>query len=41
VADQGYTPSGVAYEYYLNDPNQTPPEELKTRVVFPVEEGKE
>ena len=41
VADQGYTPSGVAYEYYLNDPNETPQEELKTKVVFPVKAGKE
>jgi effector-binding domain-containing protein len=40
VTDQGYTPTGVAYEYYLNDPSETPQEELKTRIVFPLQEGK-
>lgn len=31
-----YTPSGVAYEFYLNDPQTTPPDELQTEVVFPL-----
>jgi effector-binding domain-containing protein len=35
----GYLPTGVAYEYYLNDPTTTPPQELQTRVVFPVKPG--
>lgn len=29
---------GVAYEFYLNDPNNTPPEELKTEIYLPVKE---
>lgn len=32
----GYTPSGVAYEFYLNDPQITPAAELQTQVVFPL-----
>ncbi len=28
----GYEPSGVAYEYYLNDPNQNPPVEPETEI---------
>ena len=31
-----YTPSGVAYEFYLNDPRSTPVAELQTQVVFPL-----
>jgi effector-binding domain-containing protein len=31
-----YTPTGVAYEFYLNDPQITPPSELLTQVVFPL-----
>jgi len=26
----------VAYEFYLNDPQTTPPSELQTQVVFPL-----
>ena len=36
LAANGYTPSGVAYEFYLNDPQQTPPRELQTLIVFPL-----
>ncbi len=36
VKDNGYEPSGVAYEMYLNDPAQTPPQELQTQIVFPL-----
>jgi len=32
----GHVPTGVAYEFYLNDPSETPPEELMTQVVFPL-----
>jgi effector-binding domain-containing protein len=32
----GYTSGGAPYEYYLNDPNETPPEELQTQIVFPL-----
>jgi len=33
---QGLEPTGVAYEYYLNDPSQEPHEEPRTRIAFPV-----
>ncbi|MCZ7539654.1 MAG: GyrI-like domain-containing protein [Anaerolineae bacterium] len=36
VQQQGYAPSGAAYEWYLNDPSAVPPQELKTDVAFPV-----
>lgn len=29
-------PTGACYEFYLNDPQQTPPDALQTRIVFPV-----
>lgn len=32
----GHTPTGVAYEFYLNDPQTTPPAELRTQLVFPL-----
>jgi effector-binding domain-containing protein len=32
----GYMPSGVAYEFYLNDPQSTPAAELQTQVMFPL-----
>ena len=34
IADNGYEASGVVYEMYLNDPDQTPPQELKTQILF-------
>jgi len=34
IEDNGYEASGVAYEMYLNDPDQTPPQELRTQIVF-------
>ncbi len=36
MEENGYMPSGVAYEFYLNDPQTTPPAELQTRLVFPL-----
>ena len=32
IKDNGYEPAGVAYEIYLNDPQETPPEKLETRI---------
>lgn len=32
----GCVPTGVAYEFYLNDPQATPPAELQTQLVFPL-----
>jgi effector-binding domain-containing protein len=39
IQQQGYTPSGVAYEFYLNSPTTTPEDELQTQILFPVAEG--
>ena len=36
VASQGYQTSGPAYEFYLNDPAHTPPQELQTRIALPL-----
>jgi len=36
MAEKGYEATGVSYEFYLNDPTQTPPQELMTQIVFPL-----
>lgn len=36
ITRQGYRASGVAYEFYLNDPAETPPQELQTQILFPL-----
>ncbi len=36
IKDNGYEATGVTYEFYLNDPRQTPPQEPKTRILFPL-----
>ncbi len=36
VKEQGYEPTGAAYEFYLNDPGETPQEQLQTQIVFPL-----
>lgn len=36
VKEQGYEPTGVAYEFYLNDPGEIPQEKLQTQIVFPL-----
>ena len=36
VKENGYEATGVAYEFYLNDPGETPQEELMTQIVFPL-----
>lgn len=36
IGEQGYQATGVAYEVYLNDPQQTPPEMLQTQILFPL-----
>ena len=36
IEGNGYKPTGVVYEMYLNDPAQTPPQELKTQILFPL-----
>jgi len=37
MKEHGHQATGVAYEVYLNDPAQTPPQELLTRILFPLE----
>lgn len=32
----GHVPVGVAYEFYLNDPRSTSPDDLETQVVLPL-----
>lgn len=34
IKDNGYESTGIAYEIYLNDPSQTPAQELKTEILF-------
>ena len=36
IQQKGYEVTGVAYETYLNDPAQTPPEQLQTQIAFPL-----
>ena len=36
VAENGYTATGTAYEFYLNEPGKTPESELLTKIVFPL-----
>ena len=36
IGDHGYEVAGAPYEMYLNDPQETPEEELQTQVVFPI-----
>lgn len=36
MEENGYEAAGVAYESYLNDPAQMPPQELKTQIAFPL-----
>ena len=36
IEENGYEPTGVAYEFYLTDPEETPPEEHQTQIVYPL-----
>lgn len=36
LEEEGYEGTGVSYELYLNDPNETPPAELQTQIIFPL-----
>jgi len=36
VKERGYEPTGVSYEFYLNDPENTPQDELETQILFPL-----
>ena len=36
IGESGFQASGVAYEFYLNDPNETPEAQLQTQILFPL-----
>lgn len=38
VKENGYEATGVAYEFYLNDPGEVEPQELLTQIVFPLKD---
>jgi effector-binding domain-containing protein len=38
VKEQGLETQSFTYEFYLNDPDETPPGELETEIFFPVKE---
>ena len=37
IEEQGHPATYVAYEFYLNDPEHTPPEQLQTQIMFPLQ----
>lgn len=37
--ENGFEPTGVVYEYYLNGPSDTPPQGLQTQIVFMVKDA--
>lgn len=37
IAEKGYQPKGVYYEYYYNSPGEIPESELLTRIIIPLE----
>lgn len=36
IAEKGYEPTGICYEFYYNSPLEVPENELLTKIVFPV-----
>ncbi len=38
IQEQEKETTGVSYEFYLNDPEQTPQEELQTHILFPLKD---
>lgn len=36
IKEQGREPTGISYEFYLNDSQETPPAELQTMIIFPL-----
>ena len=36
VKEQGYEPTGISFEFYLNDPGETPQDQLQTQIAFPL-----
>ena len=39
IGQTGHEATGVAYEFYLNDPNETSELELQTQIVFPIKKA--
>lgn len=39
IMAHGFQSTGVAYEFYLNDPDQVSPDELQTQILFPLKEA--
>jgi effector-binding domain-containing protein len=38
VKEKGLNPESFCYEFYLNDPAETPPEQLQTEIYFPLKD---
>lgn len=36
IESQGREPTGMSYEFFLNNPAVTPPDELETQIIFPL-----
>ncbi len=36
INKNSYEPSGITYEFYLNDPGTTPPDKLQTEIFMPL-----
>jgi effector-binding domain-containing protein len=36
ISEHGCESTGVVYEFYLNEPGKVPPDQLQTRIVFPL-----
>lgn len=39
LADIGQHASGPGWEWYIDNPDEVPPEELRTEIIFPLDEG--
>jgi len=39
IEENGYSATGVYYEYYYNSPNEVPESELLTKIIIPVKEN--
>jgi effector-binding domain-containing protein len=38
LEENGHEATGIAYEFYLNDPGEVPPEQIETQILFPLKE---
>ena len=36
IQENGHVPVGICYEFYINDPANTPEEKLETKILFPL-----